>query len=362
MRTRDYGSGSLRERRPGVWQLRVGGRTETFKGSPKEAQQALARMVANHGGRAATGTMPTLRQLLDEWLPVAKLEESTKETYGVALQHLPAKFAATKVDRLTLRQFDELYRQLERQGVSAHQIRKLHTVLSSALTSAMRWGLITVHPARSAELPPVPESKATAPSADQLRRLIAAASSNLLTSVWLRLALATGARRGEELALRWSDVDLKAGTVRIDESLNEDRSTKGTKTGKVRVVALDAETVAVLRRWKIAQHERALATGVGMVRDPWVISNSLDGSVPWRPDGATQRFRRLRAKAGVGPVRLNDLRHAHASLLLRSGVDVVTVAARIGNLPTTTHRTYAHLIDGADREAADTIGAMLAEG
>ena len=233
---------------------------------------------------------------------------------------------------------------------------------ASSTPCSRRGGLIPGHPARSAERPPGPESKATAPSADQLRRLIAAASSNLLTSVWLRLALATGARRGEELALRWSDVDLKAGTVRIDESLNEDRSTKGTKTGKVRVVALDAETVAVLRRWKIAQHERALATGVGMVRDPWVISNSLDGSVPWRPDGATQRFRRLRAKAGVGPVRLNDLRHAHASLLLRSGVDVVTVAARIGNLPTTTHRTYAHLIDGADREAADTIGAMLAEG
>jgi integrase len=359
MTARGYGSGSLRERRPGVWQLRVGGRTTTFRGTSKEANQALAKLVAGHGGRAATGTTVKLSALVDEWLGAARLEKGTVDTYRTALAHLPAKVGAMKVDRLTLRTFDAMYAQLERDSVSAHQIRKLHTALSSALTSAMRWGYIDVHPARSAQLPAIPDSKAAAPSIDDLNKLMAEAAKNPLTAVWLRLALATGARRGEELALRWSAVDLKAGTVRIAASLNEDRTVKTTKTNKVRVVALDRATVTALREWKVLQRKTALDLGVGMIRDPWVISNSPDGSVPWRPDGATQRFRRLRKKAGVGPVRLHDMRHAHASMLLRGGTDVVTVAARLGNLATTTHRTYAHVLDGADRAAADAIGAML---
>jgi integrase len=193
-----------------------------------------------------------------------------------------------------------------------------------------------------------------------VQQILAEAAKNLQTHAWLRLAVTTGARRGEVLALRWSDIDLDAATMTVGRSLNEDRSTKSTKTNRVRVVRLDAVTVALLRQWRNGQRERALACGARLARDPFVLSNSPDSSVPWRPDGTTQRFQRLCARAGVEGVRLHDLRHAMASQLLERGVSPVTVAGRLGHASTTTTlRTYAHVVSGADAAAADVIADVI---
>jgi integrase len=356
MGKRAYGSGSKREVRPGVWQVRINGRSRTVQGGAKDAERVLSAMA----GVSKSTASPTLRALLDEWLASARIEQSTKDTYVVALKHLPDKFAATRIDKLTLRDFDKLYRDLER-TVTPHQLHKLHTTLSSALTTAIRWGWLSTHPAKGASLPPLPDRKVTAPTMEQIAKIIAEADRDLVTSVWLRLAVTTGARRGELLALRWSDIDAKAATMTIDESLNEDRTTKRTKTNRVRIIELDADTVDRLRRWKAGQAERALAVGVPLARNGFVLSNAPDSSVPWRPDGVTQRFRRLCARAGVDGVRLHDLRHGMASHMLQQGVDAVTVAGRLGHASTTTTmRVYAHVIPGADRRAAELMASIIA--
>ena len=358
MSKRAYGSGSKREVRPGVWELRAAGRSKTVRGTAKEAERALAQMVSvtvhHHGGDIS------VQQLVDEWQASARLEASTRATYSTALTHLPRTFLAKRIDRLGLRDFDRLYVDLERAGVSVHQVHKLHTALSSAFTEAVRWGYLGAHPARGARLPQLPDRKVRPPQRDELSRLLAEAAKDLQTMVWLRLAVTTGARRGEVLALRWSAVDLSAATITVGASLNEDRTTKATKTNRVRVIQIDAETVALLRRWKAGQAERALACGVSLARDPWVLTNSPDSSVPWRPDGGTQRFRRLCARAGVSGVRLHDLRHAMASNLLERGVSPVTVAGRLGHASTTTTlRVYGHVLAGADAAAADVIADVI---
>jgi integrase len=360
MSTRGYGSGSLREKRPGVWELRVAGRSKTVRGGRKEAERALAAMVtATPGGKRPRELGVTLGRLLDEWLTAARIEASTRSTYEAALAHLPPAVRKVKLDALELRTFDRLYSDLERAGVSVHQIRKLHTVLSSALTAAVRWQYVAANPARGARLPELPRRQVKAPPTDVVVRLLAAAD-DLQATIWLRLALATGARRGEVLALRWPAVDLDAGTVTYAASMNEDRTVKVTKTNRERTITLDPGTVAALRSWRALQVSRALELGVKASRSCYVLSNALDGSIPWRPDGASQRFRRLRARAGVGDVRLHDLRHANATLMLRNGVDPMTAAYRLGHSrPTTTMDVYGHVIDGADRAAADTIGRLL---
>lgn len=361
MAKRAYGSGSKREVRPGVWQVRINGRSKTIRGGAKDAENALQAMAGVGAGRAAAAA-PTLQALIDEWLSVARIEQSTRDTYLVSLKHLPAKFAGQRIDKLTLRDFDRLYVALERQGVSPHQLHKLHTTVSSALSTAVRWGWLTTHPAKGASLPQLPDRKATAPTAEQIAAILAEASKNLASTVWLRLAVTTGARRGELLAVRWSDVNFDTHQMRVDESLNEDRSVKRTKTNRVRYVQLDDETVALLRRWKAAQGERALAVGVPLARDPFVLSSAPDSSIPWRPDGVTQRFSRICARAGVSGVRLHDLRHAMASHMLYQGVDMVTVSARLGHAsPTTTARVYAHVIPGADKEAAELMASIIAQ-
>ena len=359
MTKRAYGSGSKREIRPGVWELRAAGRSKTVRGTAKQAEQALAQMVVGTGGRTGSSDA-TLAELVEHWLASARLEASSVATYRVALAHLPASLGRKRVDRLTLADFDRGYVDAERAGAPVHQVHKLHTALSSALTQAVRWGWIGAHPARGARLPSLPDRKVKPPSAAQVQQILAEAAKNLQTHAWLRLAVTTGARRGEVLALRWSDIDLDVATMTVGRSLNEDRTAKVTKTNRVRVVRLDAVTVALLRQWRNGQRERALACGARLARDPFVLSNSPDSSVPWRPDGTTQRFQRLCARAGVEGVRLHDLRHAMASQLLERGVSPVTVAGRLGHASTTTTlRTYAHVVSGADAAAADVIADVI---
>ncbi len=358
MGKRAYGSGSKREVRPGVWQVRFAGRSKTVRGSAKEAERVLAQMVG--AGRGSAGAGATVAELITDWMAAARLERSTRATYLTALDHLPARFAGLRVARLGLADFDRLYADLERAEVSVHQIHKLHTALSAALSEAVRWGWVSTHPARGARLPRLPDRKVQAPSTDVVARILAVAATDLQTMVWLRVAVTTGARRGEVLALRWADIDLRAATMTVRASLDEDRTMKTTKTGRVRVVQLDAYTVTLLRQWKAAQAERALACGLGLAARPWVLSNAPDSGEPWRPDGATQRFRRLCARAGVQGVRLHDLRHAMASQLLERGVSPVTVAGRLGHASTTTTlRVYSHVVAGADKAAAETIADVI---
>jgi integrase len=360
---RAYGSGSKRERRPGVWEIRAAGRSETVRGTAKDAERALARLVTLTGARSVDVHGVTLDELLVKWLDSAPLARNTRSSYETALAHLPGRFRALKLERLSIADFDRLYRDLERRGTGIPTIRKLHTALSSALTEAVRWRWIAMHPARGARLPATSEPVAAEPDVELLRRILDTASANdIQAGVWIRLSLGTGGRRSEVLALRWPQVDLRHDTITIAASLEKDRTRKITKTKRsVRTIPIDPDLVAELHSWRAAQLERALAVGVKLPKDAYVLSNAPDSMTPWRPDGASQRFRRLAARCDAGDITINDLRHAYASMLLRDGVDIVTVSQLLGHARTsTTLNIYAHVIAGADRRAADVIRRRFA--
>jgi len=374
MTKRNYGSGSKRERRPGVWELRAGGQSKRFRGTAKEAEKALAAMVATGPKGAASGTT-TLADLIAQWQSTRRVEESTAERYDAVLRHLPERVAKVALGKLTLRTFDTLYADLERGGMSAQDIKKLHTALSSALTQGVRWGMLDQHPARGASLPTIQTRRARIPQGDELARLIAAAADDLQGELWLRLAVAAGPRRAEVLALKWSKLNMKTGEMTIDGSITRKGVRKAsTKTNVERSLILDGTTLALLSRWKVAQRQRALEVGVGMVRDPYVLSHRPDGATPWMPNSASQRFKRLAIRAGLFEVRphkrtgvptkyatvhLHDLRHANASMMLQSGVSAKAASQRLGNSPVVLLRTYAHVLDGEDRAAADAIASRL---
>lgn len=138
--------------------------------------------------------------------------------------------------------------------------------------------------------------------------------------VFLRLAATTGARRGELCALRWRDVDLAEGTLMISRALvgcaDGGYVEKDTKTHAARRIALDSSMVKTLKAHKQRQAERALVGGVRINGQTRVFSYEPDGSVPWRPDGVTARFVRLRDNLGLAGVRLHDLRHFVATRML----------------------------------------------
>lgn len=364
--TRDYGSGSIKEVREGVYRLRVRagtdpitGRarivTETFQGKAKQAQARLAQLVTQHLGRRTTSTI-TLGQLIDQWLATAQIATSTRTRYDFTLKHLPGVWRQTQADRITRRDLEQLYADLAKRGVGAATIRKLHNCLSGAYSAAVRWDLLTVNPCRGARAPQTRSAPDSVPDVDTLRAVLEAAEADdEQTLVWVTLAIVTGARRSEVLALRWRDVDTTKNVISVNASIGEDRKRGSTKTRRTRLVPIDTRTAGLLDRWRTAQGERALAVGARITRDCYVLSHDLTCRQPWVPHAITDKFRRLRERAGVD-IRLHDLRHAYASHLLGEGVPLPEVAALLGHTRiSTTANTYAHVVERKGPSAAEII-------
>jgi integrase len=172
------------------------------------------------------------------------------------------------------------------------------------------------------------------------------------------LGLTTGMRRGEMLALRWSDIQVDR--LRIERGLEQTaigglRFKSPKSRASRRTISIPATLVAELRKHRLALQERALALGVGRIAEDALVFGTWDGK-PRRPDSLSREW-----STNVGIVSLHALRHTHASQLITAGVDVGSVSRRLGHAnPTTTLRTYAHLFSSNDDRAADIVEASLA--
>jgi integrase len=183
--------------------------------------------------------------------------------------------------------------------------------------------------------------------------------------VFLRLAAATGARRGELCAVRWSAVDLDAATVRIDTSAlavtGKGVSVKDTKTHTRRTVTLDSATIDALRLHRERMATRVLdAAGWVMDDTAFVFSHAARCDRPWRPETVSSRWDTVRGWVGLDHVRLHDLRHFQATKLLQAGVPAANVSKRLGHRDTaTTLNVYAQFLETEDRRSADLMGDLF---
>jgi len=149
---------------------------------------------------------------------------------------------------------------------------------------------------------------------------------------------------------------ISRGIVLGDDGLVE----KDTKTHAARRVSLDRTTVAAMTAHRARAEERARLCEHELDRRAFVFSNEVDGSGCWYPDSVSRAFARLCRKAGIKGVRMHDLRHYVATRLLSEGVDVRTVAGRLGHRnASTTLNVYSHFLPEADREAADLLGRIF---
>lgn len=376
--------GSMRQRSEGSWELRVflgrepltGRRqyvTKTVRGTKREAQRALAALVA---GPAPTGPVAALTagQMLERWFEHAegRLSPSTAAHTRVVLDaHLLPHIGDTPLRKLTTAKIDALYGLLSERGgrggrpLAPATVRRTHNVLHRALGQAVRWGWLTVNPAANASPPRLPSRDIHPPTPEQVRRLFAtAADEDPAFAIFLQLAAATGARRGELVALRWSDVDLSTGVVTIARGAVQGKAglvIKDTKTHSARRIALDRPTVALLGAHRQACETVARACEAVLPDDAYLFSDEPDGAASWRPWLVTQRFARVAGRAGMPEVRLHDLRHFVATRLLSNRIDVRTVAGRLGHKnPNVTLSIYSHFLPEADREAAELLGRLLA--
>jgi integrase len=203
------------------------------------------------------------------------------------------------------------------------------------------------------------------PTLDQVLDLLDAAyDKEPAFGVYLWVKSATGSRRGEMCALRWHDFDLDRREVRLRRAIAKDYDggllEKDIKTHASRRLALDEGTVSLLRQHRLRQREHALALGVPLADDALLFANA-DGK-PWRPDVCTNRFSRLRAKLDLEHVRLHDLRHFVASVLIDGGIPISTVSKRLGHSQmSTTLNIYTHALPATDQKAADYLGDLLSK-
>lgn len=367
MARRDYGTGSITAKGPGRWQIRwydqpdlVTGdrrrRSATITGTRRDAARMLQ---AKMSGPASTDV--TLTDAIAAWRARAGHELGTARNYDLALRTLPAALLDLEVKAIRPATLAELYRRVETEH-GVHRTRNVHALLSGALTHAWRMEWIPSNPARRVRPPAQPRRPGALTSSTDVAKLLEVVAGDPLLHAWLLVSAATGARRSEVLALRWSHVDLEAGQVVIDGALDPvDGHLKDTKTtGGRRVVAIGPVAAEGLRRWRLAFVERALAVTGTVVVDPFVFTDAFDGSAPWRPDGATRRFSTIRRRAGVDGVRLHDLRHHVATVLLAAGVEAKTVAARLGHTRVaTTVDLYGHAMPARDQIAAGLIEQAL---
>jgi integrase len=391
--TTDYGTGSVEPRGPNVWRIRwwVQGKrySATVRGTRAEANKQLrAKLASADVGAHVAPSQITLSTWSQEWIALLSRGEAngvrrrglvstrSRERYGELLRTyiLPA-LGELPLQSLTPSAIDAVYVKHEGEGLSPTTVKHAHVALRSCLETAMRKDLLTRNPADRADPPrPSNEQIGRALEPDELRRLL----DGFRPTVYylpILLAVLTGLRRGELLALRWSDFDAAAGTLRIERAIELTaefgQQLKGPKNWRSRrTISIDSALIALLKAER-ERHARLLAgvpEGVTRLRQVKLPDNALmfPGQKDGRPELTQLRnvntfsnaVRERMHKLGFKGVRFHDLRATHATTLLDENVPVNRAAERLGHSPDVLLRLYAKRTNRVDTSTAGALNKM----
>jgi integrase len=333
-------------------QKRVTARTK------KEVELEVAKLI----GKAQTGFTDagkvTVGEFLDNWLASVgpSLRPSTVRRYrDVVRLHITSQIGSLRLSRLTPSDVQCLYANRLEGGLSSTSLHHVHAILHRALDQGVKWGLLARNVTDAVD-PPRRQSPAMQVwSATDAARVLATANGDALEALW-HLALTTGMRRGELLGLRWSDIDLNAGTLSVRRTLSRG-STSRLENGEPKTVAgrrrvaLPASSVERLRRRAIKQKELWLAVGPGY-GDRDLVFATVNGT-HIHPNTLSRAYRKLIERAGVPRIRFHDLRHTSATLLLANGEHPKVVQERLGHASISeTLDRYSHVSADMQQRAA----------
>ncbi|MCU1653088.1 MAG: integrase family protein [Pseudonocardia sp.] len=373
--------------------------TEVVPAGPKaakEAEKVRTRLLAEVDERRNPRTSATVNQLMERYLGVLRVEDTTRDGYERLIRkYIQPVLGDLPIGRIDGETLDAYYAELQRcrwrcsrrayiehhttgehdcdqrcgphrcKPLSDGSVRQIHAVLSGAFTRAVRWRWIGTNPVRQAQQPPPPTPDPQPPTSVQAARIAAEAWNDPDWGMLVWLAMTTGARRGELCALRWDRIDFVTGIVDIRTSigqLNTRMWEKDTKTHQRRRIVVDAQSLSLLRAYLQHVALRAAALGIELSPDAFVFSGSPDSSTWLQPASVTQRYSRMCERLGW-KMHLHQLRHYSATELIAAGVDIRTVAGRLGHGGggTTTLRVYSAWVAEADQRAASSLAARMPE-
>ncbi|WP_322409146.1 site-specific integrase [Microbacterium invictum] len=399
MGKRFNGEGTFRERKPGLWEGRLGYTDEdgvrrrlscyapTERAARAKVREAAARIER---GDPAKDSAKTVAQWCDHWCATT-LEASTRKPTTKALMrslinsHVKsARIGAVPLAKLRPSHFDSWVIDLRRKekpltstnpqakarALSDATIQRVFRVLSVVLDGAVRDGALAVNPARKVDQPRADRSEARVLNAREIRALLDAARAidqdprGWRTHSYPLFALiaATGMRKGEALALRWQDIDLDAATVTVRGTLSRVDGklivTAPKTRASRRVLPISQGAVQLLRTHRVAQLEDRMRAANVWVDSGHVFTTAL--GAPIDPRNVLRSIQAAARRAGVQDVDVHALRHSAATVMLDGGVHLKAVSTLLGHAGTQiTGDIYAHLTAPTARKAIDDLGAAI---
>lgn len=362
--------GSIYKRRDGRWAATISldhGKRKYLYGRTRQdvGRKLTVVLKAKQDGLPIPGERQTVGQYLEGWLESARpsLRPRTWARYEQYLRlHAIPEIGRLSLAKLGPQHLQRLYSSRLEAGLSPTSVAHLHAVLHRALGQAARWGLVARNVAGLVTRPRIKRQEMATLTPGQARAFLDAAQADRLCALYA-VALSTGMRQGEILALRWRDVDLEAGTLQVRATLQ--RTGDGflfaePKTAHSRrQVALTGTAIAALRRHRRAQAEERLQLGAVWEDNDLVFANEVG-----RPVEATNLIRRsfhpLLKRAGLPRIRFHDLRHTAATLMLGRSVHPKVVAEMLGHSQiAVTLDLYSHVTPTMQREAVSALDAVL---
>jgi integrase len=387
-------AGNLRQQANGSWELRVylgrdqEGRvrhkSRTFRGTKREAEKALARMVVEfEDGLEALepvedrpirwGLSTTINDAIGGWKlnGWADLSPSTRLRYqGIWDNHVRDSIGRRRITETTPWDVERYLRRLkDEKKLSQSSVRYTRAMLHRACRLARKWSNGALpNPVTDTELPEwhydEQRDAVRSPTVEEVRAILVAAEElDGRLAVFYRVTAATGGRRGEVCALRWSDIDWDGSTIRFDESIvgiEGPARVKAPKTrASVRRVSIDDGTLEILRSVREQQDRLAGRCAVEVSPNGFVFSVEPGAVLPPHPDPFTSGFRKVCTRAGVSAdIHLHSLRHFQ-STQLDSVISEAQKQSRMGWTTVQMARRYTDVVNEEDRKAANHIGALL---
>lgn len=379
--------GHIRQRSKGSWTVVVSlgrdpatGRRKqlwrTIRGTRKEAEQELVRLLHERdtGITQPPGKLIVADYLL-RWLEDyarVNVAPTTFQPYETAIRrHLIPALGSIVLSRLRPQHIQAYFADALKQGradgrggLSPTTVLYHHRVLREALHHAVRWQLLTRNPADYAQPPRAKKRELVPLGAAEIDKLLEAARDTRYESL-VRLAVLTGMRQGELLGLCWGDVDLEAATLYVRQTAarlpGQGITHRPPKTHRSRrPVALSANTVALLRAHRREQIEERLKLGPAYQDNGLVFATAIGTHVD--TSNLHRVWKRIVSAAGFSGTRFHDLRHAHATLLLKQGVHPKIVSERLGHAGIgITLDIYSHVLPGLQAEAAEQIDVAMGQ-
>ena len=342
---------------------------KTIRGTKKDAQQYLNGVLREIDlGTFVEPAGETLNAYLDKWLESAakpRLRERTFNEYEALLRrYVRGPLGVKKLSSLRPLDIQKLYSEMQERGLSPRVIHYTHAVLSSALKQAVRWGMLSRNPAQLVQLPKQTRTEMRALSPGEATQFLEALEGRRLATLFA-FALATGMRPKEYFGLQWRDVDSQQGTATVRRVVIRRKGGgwyfEEPKTPQSRrTMPLPSSMIRALTEHRRRQAEERLKAGPEWQNHDLVFTTEL--GAPLSIENLTHyHFKPALKRAGLpSSVRLYDLRHTCATLLLAAGENPKVVSERLGHASVTlTLDTYSHVLPDMQKAAAEKLERML---